>query len=60
MKELDDLAEEHRGLLRRLQDRTISANEYLERVRDIGEEYIRLLDSLQPAKPLNQLEVPAR
>lgn len=60
MKELDDLAEEHRGLLRRLQDRTISPTEYAERVRDIGEEYIRLLDSLQPAKPLNQLEVPAR
>jgi len=58
LKELDDLAQEYSGLLKRFNAREISASEYFNKMSDIGREYIRLLDSLEPAKPLHELEVP--
>jgi len=60
LRELDDLAQEYRSILERFKSREISASEYFNRMSDIGREYIRLLDSLETAKPLHELEVPAR
>jgi len=60
LKEIDDLSQEYSVLLKRFKAREITATEYFNKMSKIFREFDRLLDSLEPAKPLHELEVPAR